>query len=199
MSSSPVCFLHIANTNPSESTPAAGCVLSTPPQARGEAFTHWCTPGMLISCCPYRKMWFQQLAKLKEISLLPRTHTLVVAWPSHHFLNSHQASSSTSIIQFHMEQRQKQPCTQQSSIFPSQPRQKEKELKMGGHGERKDSWSLAGKRVKTCCDNLGKQDVARSQMPTLFPHPDEMLSRLPTPLRFVFIFNKCKKIPKATL
>lgn len=55
---------------------------------------------------------------------------------------------------------------------------------------------MAGKRVKTCCDNLGKQDVARSQMPTLFPHTDEMLSRLPTPLRLVFIFNKCKKTPK---
>lgn len=33
-------------------------------------------------------------------------------------------------------------------------------------------------------------------MPTLFPHPDAMLSRLPTPLGFVFIFNKCKKNPQ---
>lgn len=147
--------------------------------------------------CPYRKMWFQQPAKLQKISLLPMTHTLVVAWPSHHPLDSHQATSSTSIIQLHKEQQQKHPCTQQPNPPPLPPRQEE--LKMGGHGEGRNSWSLAGKRVKTCCDNLGKQDVARSQMPTLFPHPDEMLSRLPTPLRFVFIFNKCKKIPKATL
>lgn len=34
------------------------------------------------------------------------------------------------------------------------------------------------------------------QMPTLFPHPDAMLSGLPTPLRFAFIFNKCKKNPQ---
>lgn len=33
-------------------------------------------------------------------------------------------------------------------------------------------------------------------MPTLFPHPNAMLSRLPTPLRFVFIFNKYKKNPQ---
>lgn len=149
--------------------------------------------------CPYRMMWFQQPAKLQEMSLLPKIHALVEAWPSHHFLDSHQASSLNSIIQLHKEQQQKHPCTQQSSPPSPQIRQEEKELKMGGHGERRASWSLAGKRVKTCCDNLGKQDVTRSQMPTLFPHPDEMLSRLPTPLRFVFIFNKCKKIPKATL
>lgn len=96
--------------------PAAGGGLPTPPQARGEALTHWCPPGMLANCCPPpQKTRCQQ----EEISLPPGTYALVVAWTSHHFLDLHQARSSTSVLQLHTEQQQKQPRTQQSSPPPS--------------------------------------------------------------------------------
>lgn len=197
MSTSLVCFLHTANRNPWESIPAAGGVLTTPSQVRGEAFTQRHSRDA-HQLCPYKKIWFQQPAKW-QISLLPATHALVEASPSHYFLDSLQESSSTSIIQLHKEQWQKHPCTQQSNPLPSKSRQEKNEFKMGGQGERRDSWSLAGKRVKTCCDNLGKQDVARSQMPTLFPHPDQRLSRLPSSWGLSLFLTSAKKIPKATL
>lgn len=177
--------------------PAAGGGLPTPPQARGEALTHWCPPGMLANCCPPppkdemptgrdlpspRDLCFSSGLNQPPFSGFTPGKDLNLRPPAPHGTAA-KAASHTAV--------------KSSSYLAKVGRKRVK----GGRawweeGRRKPGWK---KEHKLAVITWGNRMSQGGQMPTLFPHPNAMLSRLPTPLRFVFIFNKCKKFPKATL